>query len=61
MCNVVNDPRAIDCPCSTCIVKSMCKRMCADYDNFWNAEFIKERQNCIANMNVQDVTYGKTR
>lgn len=37
MCDRLNDPRGIDCPCGKCLVKSMCKSGCSNYHEFWNA------------------------
>ncbi len=40
MCDRLNDPQAINCPCGKCLVKSMCENGCKDYYDFWNAEFV---------------------
>jgi len=42
MCDRLNDPRTIGCPCGKCLIKSMCEHGCPDYYDFWNAEFISD-------------------
>lgn len=42
LCNKLNEPEAIDCPCAKCLVKSMCEQGCPEYYDFWNAKIKRD-------------------